>query len=77
MIHVIMAVAGIGALASGLIFTRRSRRIAMLLICIAVSEAMLFILGERLDWGIPECFMMGFLGGFFLAFVGNRLRRPD
>lgn len=77
MIYVIMAVAGIGALVSGIVCSRQSRQLTMLLVCMAVAEGMLFWLGEREEWGFAECLTIGLLGGLFVILIANRLRRRD
>lgn len=48
-IYIIMSVAGIGALLSGLIFESRNRKIAMQLACMVVFEGMLFLLGHHYE----------------------------
>ena len=76
-IYAIIAVAGIGALGSGIVCRRQSRQLTMLLVCMAVGEGMLFYLGEREYWSFAECLATGLLGGLFVVLIANRLRRRD
>lgn len=56
LIYLIMAVSGIGALVSGLVFERHTWRVLMLLACVVVFEIMWLILSGKfsVEWGTSE-----------------------
>lgn len=72
-IYIIMSVAGIGALISGLFFERRHRKVTMQVICLAVFEIMMFMLGEHYGWGLADGRTVGLLSGFILVTLSCRL----
>ena len=72
-IYMIMTVAGIGALISGLFFERRNRKVAMQVVCLVVFEVMLFILGQHYGWGLADGRTIGLLSGFLLVSLSYRL----
>ncbi|MBD5263061.1 MAG: hypothetical protein HDS39_03190 [Bacteroides sp.] len=72
-IYIIMTVAGIGALISGLFFESRNRKVAMQIACLVIFEIMLFMLGQNNGWGLADGRTIGLLSGVFLATVSYRL----
>lgn len=72
-IYILIAVAGIGALVSGLLFVNRGGKVAMQVICLTLFEVMLFLLGEHCGWGVADGRAIGLLSGFILVTVSCRL----
>ena len=72
-IYIIMAVSGIGALISGLLFVNRTGKVTMQVVCLVLFEVMLFLLGQHYGWGVADGRAIGLLSGFFLVALSCRL----
>lgn len=72
-IYILIAVAGIGALISGLLFANRKGKVAMQVACLTLFEVMLFLLGEHYGWGVADGRTIGLLSGFILVTLSCRL----
>ena len=72
-IYIIMTVAGIGALVSGLFFVDRIGKVTMQVVCLALFEIMLFLLGLHYGWGVADGRAIGLASGFALVTLSCRL----
>lgn len=72
-IYIVIAIAGIGALVSGIFFVNRIGKVTMQVGCLAAFEVMLFLLGQHCGWEVAYGRAIGLCSGFVLVTLSCRL----
>ena len=72
-----MAISGVGALVSGLVFHRHTWRMLMLAGCLAIFEIIFMDLSYKLGWGRIERRLIGVFLGLAIVAISFKIRKSE